>query len=72
MHRFGELLVVLLEQRGVLAGSGEEERAVLLAAVVGGVSHVVLTWVNHGFKPPRPRLVRPLVRFLLAGVETSR
>jgi hypothetical protein len=27
----------------------------------------VLNWVNDSFTPPRPRLVRPLVGFLLAG-----
>jgi AcrR family transcriptional regulator len=68
MNAFGELLVVLLDQQGVPQSVSGEEREVLLAAVVGGVSYVVLTWVNHGFKPPRPRLVRPLVRFLQAGV----
>jgi AcrR family transcriptional regulator len=67
---FGELLVVLLDQKGVLGGIRAEDRSVVLLAVVGGVSQVVLNWVNDGFTPPRPRLVRPLVGFLLAGTTT--
>jgi AcrR family transcriptional regulator len=67
---FGELLVLLLDQRGVLPEMRADERAVVLLAVVGGVSQVVLNWVNDGFKPPRPRLVRPLVGFLLAGTQS--
>lgn len=68
---FGELLVVLLDQKGVVPGIRAEDRAVVLLAVVGGVSQVVLNWVNAGFKPPRPRLVRPLVGFLLAGTAPT-
>jgi AcrR family transcriptional regulator len=64
---FGEMLVVLLAERGVLPGLEAEARAVVLLAVVGGVSQVVLNWVNDGFTPARPRLIRPLVGFLRAG-----
>lgn len=71
LRSFGELLVTLLEGRGLLRALGAEDRAVVLLAVVGGISQVVLNWVNHDFTPPRPRLVRPLVGFLLAGAELS-
>jgi AcrR family transcriptional regulator len=69
MKAFGEMLVLLLDQKGVRPDMRAEERSVVLLAVVGGVSQVVLNWVNDGFKPARPRLVRPLVGFLLAGTE---
>jgi AcrR family transcriptional regulator len=69
---FGELLVALLGQRGVLRELREEERAVVLLAVIGAVNLVVVNWVTNAFKPPRPRLVRPLLDFLLRGTAISR
>jgi AcrR family transcriptional regulator len=69
--RFGELLVRLLDERGLLASLPSGERRVLTLALVGGVSQVVLDWVSRGFVPARSHLVKPLTRMLLASATIT-
>lgn len=70
-NEFGELLVALLSERGMLDTLDADDRRVVLSAVVGGISQVVLNWVNDGFHPARAKLVKPLTGFLIAGATVS-
>ncbi len=69
MHAFGRLLLGLLGERS-LEIVEEPESAVVVDALVGGISHAVMVWVTRGFTPPRAVVRRALER-LLTGASAG-
>lgn len=61
MARFGELLLAAGPQQFVVPA---ELRPLMAGAVIGGISHVVMTWLASGFAAPRNDVVTALELFL--------
>ncbi|WP_370248989.1 TetR/AcrR family transcriptional regulator [Nocardioides sp.] len=70
-EEFGALLAGVVDDRGVLDSVPADQRRILLQALVGGISQVVLHWAYDGATTPPDQLVPPLVRFLLAGAAAT-
>lgn len=63
---FGRLLGALAaEHAGVPVGPDDD--GLTTDALIGGISHVVMTWTARGFTPPRARVADALARFLVGG-----
>ncbi len=67
MHRLGRLVLMLLEAEGSLPDVEAVELDVVIHAVIGGISHTVLSWIEAGFEPAQSVVVDSLTRFLAGG-----
>lgn len=61
MARFGELLITAAPAPFAVV---PELRPLVAGAVIGGISHVVMTWLASGFAAPRADVVTALELFL--------
>ncbi len=61
MARFGELLITAAPAPFAVV---PELRPLVAGAVIGGISHVVMTWLASGFATPRADVVTALELFL--------
>lgn len=73
MSGFGRLLLALTADHGVPSPTDATDATDATAtrlradAVIGGISHVVMTWTVSGFDPPRGRVTDALALFLVGG-----
>jgi AcrR family transcriptional regulator len=63
MARFGELLITAAPAPFAVA---PELRPLVAGAVIGGISHVVMTWLASGFAAPRADVATALELFLIS------
>lgn len=74
MGDFGDLVATLLAERLPAVAGGEPETVVVRLAAVGGVSHVVMAWVDAGFTPSIEHVaagLQLLLRSIAAGLAES-
>ena len=70
MDDFGRLVLDLMAARDRVPEQDQASLDVLSAAVVGGISHAVVTWVSRDLVPSREEVVEVLAR-LLAGAADA-
>lgn len=74
MGDFGDLVALLLAERLPAVARDDAQTTVVRLAAVGGVSHVVMTWVDAGFTPGIDEVatgLQSLLRFIAAGLADS-
>ena len=74
MGDFGDLVATLLAERLPAVARDDAETTVVRLAAVGGVSHVVMTWVDAGFTPGIDQVaagLQSLLRSIAAGLADA-
>ncbi len=67
MSGFGRLLLALTADHTAPSPADATATRLRADAVIGGISHVVMTWTVSGFDPPRDRVTDALALFLVGG-----
>ncbi|GAA1390448.1 TetR family transcriptional regulator [Pseudonocardia kongjuensis] len=67
---FGRLLAALAAEHTGTALDVDDD-GLTADALIGGISHVVMTWTARGFTPPRARVADALARFLVGGAGAA-
>lgn len=74
MAEFADLVAALLADRLPQVATEDVETRVVRLAAIGGVSHVVMTWVDAGFEPAVDRVaagLQTLLRSIAAGLADA-
>ncbi|MBI3213710.1 MAG: TetR/AcrR family transcriptional regulator [Mycobacterium sp.] len=72
LHRMERFADILLASAPELDDTAAELRASIASAAVGGISHVLMTWVASGCVRPRSQIVAALEIFLISVVDGVR
>jgi AcrR family transcriptional regulator len=70
MRELGDFILAVLLERRRAATWPDDQGGVFNAAIVGGISHAVMTWVAAGMQPERAVVARALSR-VLAGAASA-